>query len=125
MSGKTVRVVDLAEEFGVDRSRVRQIMKFLHIQSTGVGNNGQTQVVHVEDAEAIRHYRNRPHYTGYTNVLDQQRKLGISPEDVEKLLQQLNLAPQELSPGYFYLTLKEGLQLREQHYLNLIEQLGD
>ena len=125
MSGKTVRVVDLAAEFGVDRSRVRQIMKFLHIQSTGVGNNGQTQVVHVEDAEAIRHYRNRPHYTGYTNVLDQQRKLGISPEDVEKLLQQLNLAPQELSPGYFYLTLKEGLQLREQHYLNLIEQLGD
>lgn len=125
MSGKTVRVVDLAEEFGVDRSRVRQIMKFLHIQSTGVGDNGQTQVVHVEDAEAIRHYRNRPHYTGYTNVLDQQRKLGISPEDVEKLLQQLNLAPQELSPGYFYLTLKEGLQLREQHYLNLIEQLGD
>ena len=125
MSGKTVRVVDLAAEFGVDRSRVRQIMKFLHIQSTGVGNNGQTQVVHVEDAEAIRHYRNRPHHSGYTNVLDQQRKLGISPEDVEKLLQQLNLAPQELSPGYFYLTLKEGLQLREQHYLNLIEQLGD
>lgn len=125
MSGKTIGVKELAAEFGVDASRVRQIMKFLQIQSTGVGASGQTQVLHVEDAEAIRHYRNKPTHSGYTCLLDQQRKLRVSAEVVEKLLQQLNLAARELSPGYFYLTLEEALQLRKQHYLNLIEQLGD
>lgn len=125
MSGKTIGVKELAAEFGVDASRVRQIMKFLQIQSTGVGTNGQTQVLHVEDAEAIRHYKHRPRHSGYTSLQDEQRKLRVSAEVVEKLLQQLNLAARELSPGYFYLTLEEALQLREQHYLNLIEQLGD
>lgn len=125
MSGKTVEVKELAQELKVDSSRIRQMMKFLQIQSTGVGNAGQTQVLHVEDAEAIRHYKHRPKHSGYTSLQDQQRRLKITLEDVEKLLQQLNLAPQELSPGYLYLTLEEALQLREQHYLNLIEQLGD